>query len=406
MTAYGYIRQSRRADLDVALSPDQQRRDIATLAARDGETVAAVFEDLGRSGGKGKERLRAGYQDLLNAIGSGAASVIYTKTLTRLGRSVRELYRVLELAETHGCRISTMKEGVIDPRSPIGRAQFGMLAVFAEFERDLAVERARDNVASRRAAGVPMGRRTYGTAPGEDPSVIVEAFRAAGSYNGAALALNAASVPTMLGRKWSPTSVRLVVKREAAHLVPAHPRRGARTAASVPLNGLLRCACKATLTGTTSHAGKYVRYHCHNGATSPTHGPKSVSQSVALPYVQERVDRALDRLEEMEGNAVLTAHERDADRAALEAERERLVLLFTKNKIDEETFDRLAADVDDRLEATEEQTTIIDLPRIDWTWPPADINRLLRRLIDHVELGPDLRPVDVHWRGKVAEWAA
>jgi DNA invertase Pin-like site-specific DNA recombinase len=68
MSAYGYFRQSRRADLDVDLSPEQQRRDIEALAARDGATIAAIFEDLGKSGGRGKEQRRHGYQELLGAI--------------------------------------------------------------------------------------------------------------------------------------------------------------------------------------------------------------------------------------------------------------------------------------------------------------------------------------------------
>ncbi|MGZ6328963.1 MAG: hypothetical protein ACXWN2_09690, partial [Candidatus Limnocylindrales bacterium] len=66
MTAIGYIRQSRRADLDLALSYDSQLAAIHRLAQRDGiaRDQITILADMGRSGGRGKERLRAGYQSL------------------------------------------------------------------------------------------------------------------------------------------------------------------------------------------------------------------------------------------------------------------------------------------------------------------------------------------------------
>lgn len=144
MRAIGYIRQSRRADLDVALSPEQQRTDILKLAARDDLSPENVIihSDLGRSGARGKEGLRSGYLRALEALEAGGIDVLYAKTLTRLARSVTELYRLLRVCQDQGVKIITSKEGVMDPGTPIGKAQFGMLAVFAEFERDLAVERA------------------------------------------------------------------------------------------------------------------------------------------------------------------------------------------------------------------------------------------------------------------------
>lgn len=392
MAAYGYIRQSRRADLDVAMSPEQQREDIATLARRDGVDVAAVFEDLGRSGGKGKERFRVGYRDLLAAIESGAASVVYAKSLTRLGRSRNELLRVLDLAEDHGCRIVTMKEGAMDPTTPIGNAQFGMMAVFAQLERDFAVERAKDNVASRRARGERMGRRTYGTAEGEDPAVVVDAFRQAGSYNGAAVILNRAGVPTVLGRQWSPTSVKVLVAREAPELAPIRGRAGSPSAASFALNGLLRCPCGGTLTGTTSHAGKYVRYHCHRAPADPSHPrPVSVAEANVLPWAKAEAAR-------LRVPDAVEADGQEAERAALEAKHERILDMYADGMIDKGGRDERLAAVAEQLDGLRAAARVIDVPSIDWTWSPATVNGILRALWDHVELGVDLRPVGASWR--------
>lgn len=395
MTAIGYIRQSRRADLDVALSPEQQRRDIDTLAARDGVTVSAVYEDLGRSGGRGKERLRAGYQDVLAAIESGGATTIYTKTLTRLGRSVRELYRVLELCEAHGCRIVTMKEGVMDPRTPIGRAQFGMLAVFAEFERDLAVERARDNVASRRARGETMGRRTYGTKAGESPERVVAAYEEAGSFNGAAAILNRAGVRTVLNRTWSPSSIRILVAREAPGLIVPHGRKGAKVGTGFLFSGLLVCpGCRGILTAGHLQRGRYVRYHCHRAPAEPDHPrPYSIGESKVLPWL--RIEAARLRPPD---DLVALSDRTDEERIALEQRRERIRVAWVNGLYrDEESMAAEKAIVDEAITRLDLQGRVVEIPPVAWDRPALEVNRALRVLWDHVELDANLRPVRVEW---------
>lgn len=104
MTAIGYIRQSRRADLDVALSRYSQLAAIQRMATADGVDVQ-IMEDLGRSGGRGKERLRPAYQQLLSAIEAGGVDAVYAISLTRLARSTSELIRVADLAQDHGVRL-------------------------------------------------------------------------------------------------------------------------------------------------------------------------------------------------------------------------------------------------------------------------------------------------------------
>jgi DNA invertase Pin-like site-specific DNA recombinase len=82
--AIGYVRQSARRDLELALSPEQQREEVRRLAARDGYPDVEIVEDLGRSGGKGKERRRKAYQAIISAVES-MPSRLYAKALSRLG---------------------------------------------------------------------------------------------------------------------------------------------------------------------------------------------------------------------------------------------------------------------------------------------------------------------------------
>ena len=97
---------------------------------------------------------------------------------------------------------------------------------------------------------------------------------------------------------------------------------------------------------------------------------------------------------------------RNAERDALAAERERLVLLFSKGKVSEADFDRLVEPVDAAAEILADTESLVDLPAIDWDWPAGDVNGLLRRLIEYVGLGPDLRLVRAHPLGSIAGWAA
>ncbi|MEW6223478.1 MAG: recombinase family protein [Chloroflexota bacterium] len=396
MTAVGYLRQSRRADQDVALSPEQQRRDIEALAAKDGEDLLAIYEDLGRSGGRGKERLRPGYRDLLAAIETGRATTVYTKTLTRLGRSVPELYRVLTLAEEHGVRIVTAKEGVMDPGTPMGKAQFGMLAVFAEFERDLAVERAKDNVAERRRRGEAMGRRPYGIKDGEDPARVVQAYRDAGAFTGAARRLNEAGVPSALGRKWTATAVRLIVEREAPDMIPRRAQVGAKAVGGFRLYRLLACPHDGRLlTARHSRPGRDPEYRCKAADVDPSHpSPRHVMERDILPWVEAEAARYREQDEDRPRDLDIAA-----TREGLRAQRARVLDMYQSGDIDRADKARRLKDVDAALARLSPARPAFD--RSAYRFPsqlePAEYNRILRQLLERVELGPDMRPVRAVW---------
>lgn len=401
MSAVGYVRQSRRADLDVALSYDAQVAAIRRLAQRDGTDPeqVAILSDMGRSGGAGKERLRPAYQDLLGRIEARDVETVYALSMTRLARSTVELYRLMDKARDQGVRLVFEKEGTLDPASPMGKAQFGMMAVFAEFERDLAVERARDNVAIRRERGDRMGRLPYGSKPGEKPERVVDAFREAGSLNGAASILNAKGIPSPLGRKWSQTGVRLVVKRYAPGLVPRNMRQGAKPSGPFRLYRLLRCHCGHLLTAYRDRRKVAASYKCHAADADPMHPrPKSVSEAQLMPWIM--VEAARLRLPEQ----AIEAGADGAERADLEGRKARILDMFEAGHIDKAERDRRLSAVYDALGAIEEQTRILDVPTIDWSWEPAKINAVLRTLWRSVQLDEQLRPVGADWT--VPEWRA
>jgi DNA invertase Pin-like site-specific DNA recombinase len=78
--------------------------------------------------------------------------------LSRLGRSTPHLYAILERLQRLGAELHSVTEG-IDTHTAAGRAMFGMLAVMAQFEREVLVENTLAGLAAARAQGHTGGRR-------------------------------------------------------------------------------------------------------------------------------------------------------------------------------------------------------------------------------------------------------
>ena len=76
--------------------------------------------------------------------------------LDRLGRSLRDLANIAHEIEQAGAHLRVIEQSV-DTATSAGRAFFGMLAVFAQFETDVRRERQADGIARAKKAGVYTG---------------------------------------------------------------------------------------------------------------------------------------------------------------------------------------------------------------------------------------------------------
>ncbi len=75
----------------------------------------------------------------------------------RLGRSLQDL--VGFLADLQSKKIDLyLHQQALDTSTPSGKAMFGMLGIFAEFERLMIQERVRAGLARARAKGKTLGR--------------------------------------------------------------------------------------------------------------------------------------------------------------------------------------------------------------------------------------------------------
>lgn len=157
--------QGRRVALYLRVSTDNrgqtvenQRRELMAAAERHGWQIVTEFKDEGISGAKGRDA-RPAYDKLLKGVTRKDFDMVAAWSVDRLGRSLQHLVAFLEEIRAAGVDLYLHQQG-LDTSTPAGRAMFGMLSVFGEFERAITVERIHAGISRRRAAGLPMGRPT------------------------------------------------------------------------------------------------------------------------------------------------------------------------------------------------------------------------------------------------------
>jgi len=129
-----------------------QNRAMRDYAARRGWTVAVEIKEVG-SGASVRE-LR---QKLLDAARRREIDVVVVWRLDRWGRSMADLVTTLQELRDLDVGFVSLTEA-LDLTTPSGRAMAGLLAVFAEFEREILRERVRAGLAHARENGKRLGR--------------------------------------------------------------------------------------------------------------------------------------------------------------------------------------------------------------------------------------------------------
>ena len=103
----------------------------------------------------GTKKSRPELDRLLKDLVEGDTVVI--ESLSRLGRSVKNLSELMEIFNEKNIRLVSLKE-TIDTTSSTGRLLFTILSSLAQFERDVLVERTNEGLAAARARGRSGGR--------------------------------------------------------------------------------------------------------------------------------------------------------------------------------------------------------------------------------------------------------
>ena len=147
-----YIRVSTQEQAQEGYSiGEQKERLIAYCKARDW-VIVDVFVDGGYSGANLN---RPGIQKLTAEVANFDVILVYK--LDRLSRSQRDtLYLIEEIFLPNNVAFVSMQEN-FDTSSPLGKAMIGLLAVFAQLEREQIKERTRMGKLARAKAGLHQG---------------------------------------------------------------------------------------------------------------------------------------------------------------------------------------------------------------------------------------------------------
>jgi len=105
---------------------------------------------------------------MLDALRKGDTVIVCE--LTRLSRSTKDLFELVEKISTAGANIKSLKEAWLDTTTPQGKLLFTIFAGVSQFERDLTYQRTMDGLAAARARGRLGGR------PKTDPMKIQQAL--------------------------------------------------------------------------------------------------------------------------------------------------------------------------------------------------------------------------------------
>lgn len=103
----------------------------------------------------GTTRNRPELEKLLERLTEGDTVVV--ESLSRLGRSTKDLISLMETFNSKGVNLVSLKES-IDTTSSTGKLLFTLISALAQFERDVIADRTREGLASARARGRKGGR--------------------------------------------------------------------------------------------------------------------------------------------------------------------------------------------------------------------------------------------------------
>jgi DNA invertase Pin-like site-specific DNA recombinase len=135
---------------------ENQRITLEGVANKAGWDIVDVYEDKALSGAKGRDQ-RPAFDLLCKDATQRKFDVVMAWSVDRLGRSVQDLINFFSELKALNVDIYLNQQG-LDTTTPSGKAMFGMLSVFADFEREIIRERVNAGLDRARAEGKTLGR--------------------------------------------------------------------------------------------------------------------------------------------------------------------------------------------------------------------------------------------------------
>jgi DNA invertase Pin-like site-specific DNA recombinase len=194
-------------------NPELQLRELRDYAAHRGFAVHREYVD--QASGDMRRRTRApAFEELMADARRRRFDCVLVWKYDRFARSLGALVTALQEFRDLGVDFISHTQA-IDTTTPMGRLFFHIIGSFAEFERDVIVERVRAGLANARAKGKRLGR------PMRDPGAQARVV----ALKGEGLSLRQIAARECL----SPSGVRKMLKRAGVETAAA--------SALVPVSG-------------------------------------------------------------------------------------------------------------------------------------------------------------------------
>lgn len=99
-----------------------------------------------------------------------AEDTLVVESLSRLGRSTKDLLTLLDRLQEKKVNLVSLKE-CLDMNTPTGKLLITVLSAISQFEREIIVQRTEEGLAAARSRGRKGGR------PRKDPRIVDKAIR-------------------------------------------------------------------------------------------------------------------------------------------------------------------------------------------------------------------------------------
>lgn len=220
-----YVRVSTTGQAEDGVSLDAQATKIAAYCSLHDGDLVATYTDAGLSGSRADNR-PALQEALEHVCRIGGCLVVYS--LSRLARSTKDTIEIAERLSRADADLVSLSEK-IDTTTAAGKMVFRLLAVMAEFERDLISERTTTAMQHKRSKGERVGSIPVGymlasdgvsLIPNESQQEAIELIRqlrdAGLSMRAIAEELTRRGVPTSKGgTTWKHSTVQRILDRAA-----------------------------------------------------------------------------------------------------------------------------------------------------------------------------------------------
>ena len=175
-----YTRKSTEEGLDREFNTLDAQRDACTayVASQRAEGWTLVQDHYDDGGFSGATLERPALRRLLADIEMGLVDVIVVYKIDRLSRALIDFSKLVEVFDAHGVTFVSVTQS-FNTTTSMGRLTLNILLSFAQFEREVIGERIRDKFAASRARGLWMGGKVPLGYDVRDRKLVINDFEAA-----------------------------------------------------------------------------------------------------------------------------------------------------------------------------------------------------------------------------------